>query len=301
MRHFALLLAWPSFVVHAATHVDDAGRSVTLPRPAARVITLAPSLTEMVFAVGGGASLVATVSSSDFPEAAKALPRIGDDQRLDVERIVMLKPDLLLAWHPRHTSRELTQLEATGLPVFYLDPKRLDDVPRALERTGALLGHEVQGRNAAIALRSRLGQLRQRYASAAPVTVFYQVWPAPLMTLSGQHLVSDVIDLCGGRNVFAELPQLVPILSTESVVVADAEVMISPREAPGDREGLKRDPQSPSFAIWTRHPGLKAVRRGWLYTLPGDEISRQGPRIVEGALALCAALDQVRSERAARP
>jgi iron complex transport system substrate-binding protein len=143
-----------------------------------------------------------------------------------------------------------------------------------------------------------LAQLRKRYAGTAPVRVFYQVWPSPLMTLNREHLVSDVIELCGGRNVFGELQQLVPMLSTESVVVANPEVMLASREAPGNGGGSKREPTSPSFAAWTRYSGLTAVRRKWLYTLPGDTISRQGPRIAQGAQAMCEALEQVRAERA---
>jgi iron complex transport system substrate-binding protein len=132
------------------------------------------------------------------------------------------------------------------------------------------------------------------------VTVFYQVWSSPLMTLNGEHIVSDVIDLCGGRNVFGSLPQLVPHLSTESVVVADPEAMLSAHEDASAGSAVKRDASNPAFAAWRRYPKLQAVRRNWLYTLPGDLIARQGPRIVEGARAVCAALDQVRAERRAK-
>jgi len=118
-----------------------------------------------------------------------------------------------------------------------------------------------------------------------------------LMTLNREHLVSDVIALCGGRNVFGHLQQLVPMLSIESVVAANPEVMLAAREAPGNGGGLKRDPMSTSFAAWARYSRLTAVSRRWLYTLPGDDISRQGPRIVQGAQAVCDALDQVRMER----
>jgi iron complex transport system substrate-binding protein len=298
MRRFATVLIglmWS--MAHALTFIDDAGRSVVLERPAQRIITLAPNLTELVYAVNGGEAMIATVALSDFPEAAKTLPRIGDHERLDVERVVTLRPDLLLAWQHGNASRELAQLEAAGLPVYYLEPKRLDDVPRALERVGELLGHEAQGRASAQALRNELAALRQRHSGAAPVTVFYQVWQNPLMTLNREHLVSDVIALCGGSNVFGDLRQLVPQLSNEAVVVANPEVMLSARERSGDADGFKRDPDNPAFVPWARYPRLTAVRRGWLYTLAGDHISRQGPRIVQGARAMCEALDQVRSER----
>jgi len=143
--------------------------------------------------------------------------------------------------------------------------------------------------------------LRARHADVASVSVFYQVWQSPLMTLNRQHIISDVIDLCGGRNVFADLPQLVPQLSTESVVAVDPEAILATRQRASDAGGAERDPDHPLLAGWRRYPGLIAVQRRWLYTLPGDAITRQGPRIVEGARAVCDALDTVRSERRARP
>ena len=282
---------------NAETHVDDAGRSVAITGPIGRVITLAPSLTELVYAVGGGAALVGTVARSDYPAAAKALPRIGDFQRFDVERILALKPDLVLAWNHGNPSRELAQLEAAGLRLYYLEPKRLEEVPRAIERVGELLGHAQQGRERAQALRAEIDALRRSHAEAASVTVFYQVWRNPLMTLNGRQIVSDVIELCGGRNVFADLPQLVPQLSTESVVAMNPEVIFAAREDSSDGTGLERDARNPAFVTWLRYRNLVAVQRPWLYTLPGDAITRQGPRIIEGASAVCAALDQVRAER----
>ncbi len=285
----------------AATYIDDAGRTVTIAGPVARVITLAPNLTELVYAVGAGTLLVGTVTTSDFPEPARALPRIGDYQRFDIERILTLKPDLVLVWYHGNPGRELAQLEAAGLQLYFLEPKRLVDVPRALERVGELLGRATQGRERAQALRGQIAELRRQHAAAETVSVYYQAWQKPLMTLNGRQIVSDVIALCGGHNVFTDLPQLVPQLSTESVVVADPEVMLSAREDAGDTAGSKRDPGDPAFASWLRYPRLVAVRRNWLYTVPGDAITRQGPRIVEGARAVCAALDEVRAERRGRP
>jgi iron complex transport system substrate-binding protein len=296
----AALALIASLAARAATYVDDAGQAVTLERPATRVVTLAPNLTELVYAVGAGAALVGTVSLSDYPAAARAVPRIGDYRRFDIERLLTLKPDLVLVWHHGNPGRELAQLEAAGLRLYRLEPRRLADVPRALERVGELLGHADEGRRVAARLRGELETLRQRHREAAPVSVFYQVWQNPLMTLNGRHIVNDVIELCGGQNVFAELPQLVPQLSSESVVAADPQAILAARQLPDDPAGAKRDPGDPLLAGWQRYPDLTAVRRRWLYTLPGDAITRQGPRIVEGARAVCSALDEVREERRAR-
>ena len=288
----------------AVDFTDDSGRHIHLPRPAQRVITLAPNLTEFVYAVGGGAQLVGTVTASDYPEQARSVAHIGDYQRLDVERILDLKPDLVLVWLHGNGGRELAQLEAAGLTLVYLEPRRLDDIAPMLERVGLLLGHESEARQAAASLRKELADLRNRYAGREAVSVFYQVWTRPLMTLNDKHLTSDVIRSCGGRNVFGALGPLVPQLSTEAVVAARPEVMLTAREAGADateptarREGV----EGPTFAIWSRFSQIPAVRRDWLYSIPGDLISRQGPRVVQGVRALCEALDEVRRERKARP
>lgn len=283
--------------VPAAVHVDDAGRSVELQRPARRVITLAPNLTEFVYAVGAGAALVGTMDTSNFPEQARRIARIGDYQRLDVERILALKPDLVLVWHHGNQGRELGQLEAAGLRLFYLEPRSVDDVARSLARIGALLGHATQGEAAAAALSRDFNTLRRQYARVEPVSVFFQVWSQPLMTLNGQHLTSDLIALCGGRNVFAGLPALAPQIALESVVGADPEVILGTREVDAGTPLWRREPQRPGFAIWRPFARMTAVKQRWLYTVPGDLLTRQGPRVIEGARAVCAALDEVRAER----
>lgn len=294
------LLVAACSAAHALEITDDAGRRHVLNGPAQRVITLAPNLTEMVYAVGGGAQLVGTVATSDHPEAARTVPRVGDHQRLDIERIVALKPDAVLVWHHGNAGRELAQLETAGLRLVYLEPQRLDEIARTIERVGELLGRKAAAGQKAQALTAALASLRAEHAGSEPVRVFYQVWQQPLMTVNDRQLVSDVIRLCGGRNVFGHLAPLVPQLSTESVVAARPEVIMAAREggpeAPGG--GARREPALPSFEMWASFRQMPAVQHRWLYTLPGDVISRQGPRIDEGARALCQALDEVRAERA---
>jgi len=296
---FALLAAFATETQAApVVAIDDAGRELRLERPPARIVTLAPSLTELVFAAGGGQAIVAVDSSSDFPTAAKAIPRIGDVSRIDVERLLALKPDLVVVWRHGNTTRELDQLEGAGMRLFRLEPQRLDDVVRAIERLGELLGTEATARPAAAALRERLAALRRGHANDPPVRVFYQVWSSPLMTISGKQIVNEVIELCGGRNAFAGLAPLVPQVAIESVLAADPEAVFTADER-GNTELLRRDFDAPAFAAWRRYPRLSAVQGRWLYVLNGDAISRQGPRIVDGATAVCGALDEVRRERRA--
>ena len=285
--------------VGAVVVVDDAGRSVVVERPPERVVTLAPSLAELVFAAGAGRSLVGVSELSDYPAEARAIARIGDAGRVDVERVLALRPDLVIVWQRGNVAREIEQLERAGVRLFQLAPQRLDDVARAIERLGALLGHEASATRRAAELRASLARLRAAHASAAPVRVFYQVWQQPLMTVNRRQIIDDILGVCAGTNVFADLAPLVPTVSTEAVVTADPEAILTASEQTG-AAAWRRDPDSAAFALWRRQPRLTAVRHGWLYTLDGDLISRQGPRIVDGAAAVCSVLDEVRRERAAR-
>jgi len=285
--------------VGAVVVVDDAGRSVVVERPPERVVTLAPSLAELVFAAGAGRSLVGVSELSDYPAEARAIARIGDAGRIDVERVLALRPDLVIVWQRGNVAREIEQLERAGVRLFQLAPQRLDEVARAIERLGALLGHEASATRRAAELRASLARLRAAHASAAPVRVFYQVWQQPLMTVNRRQIIDDILGVCAGTNVFADLAPLVPTVSTEAVVTADPEAILTASEQTG-AAAWRRDPDSAAFALWRRQPRLTAVRHGWLYTLDGDLISRQGPRIVDGAAAVCSVLDEVRRERAAR-
>ena len=285
--------------VGAVVVVDDAGRSVVVERPPERVVTLAPSLAELVFAAGAGRSLVGVSELSDYPAEARAIARIGDAGRVDVERVLALRPDLVIVWQRGNVAREIEQLERAGVRLFQLAPQRLDEVARAIERLGALLGHEASATRRAAELRTSLARLRAAHASAAPVRVFYQVWQQPLMTVNRRQIIDDILGVCAGTNVFADLAPLVPTVSTEAVVTADPEAILTASEQTG-AAAWRRDPDSAAFALWRRQPRLTAVRHGWLYTLDGDLISRQGPRIVDGAAAVCSVLDEVRRERAAR-
>jgi iron complex transport system substrate-binding protein len=297
------LIAWLGLAAcgfaQAADFIDDSAHRHTFAAPPQRVVTLAPSLTELVYAAGAGPRLVATVIGSDYPEPARALPSVGDYQRVDVERLLRLKPDVVLVWTSGNSQRELAQLVSAGVPVVHLEPRRLDDVARAIERLGDLFGTADVARGNAQALRDELAALGREHAGKTPVTVFYQVWSRPLLTLNDQHLISDVIRLCGGRNVFGALSTLVPEVSTESVLAAKPQVILSARSsASGGAPTARREPSAEPFAAWrAMNKALPAAKHGWLFTLPGDEISRQGPRIGIGARALCGALDEVRLER----
>ncbi|KWF23976.1 cobalamin-binding protein [Burkholderia pseudomultivorans] len=274
---------------------DDAGNTVTLPAPAQRVISLAPHATELIFAAGGGAKLVGAVSYSDYPPAAKSVPRVGDNKALDLERIAALKPDLIVVWRHGNAERQTDALRALHIPLFFSEPKHLDDVSSSLRRLGTLLGTQPAADAAAASFDRTIGSLRARYAARAPVTVFFQVWDRPLMTLNGAHLISDVIALCGGRNVFASLQPLVPTVTDEAVLAADPEAIVT------TSAGATRSDQAlPSLERWRAWPALTAVARGNLFAIDGDLLTRPAPRIAQGAAALCEDLDAARARRPAR-
>jgi iron complex transport system substrate-binding protein len=267
---------------------DDSGRSVTLKQPAQRIISLTPHMTELLFAAGAGGQVVGTVEYSNYPLAAQRIARIGDSAQLDLERIVALKPDLIVVWQYGNAQRQLDKLLRLGIPVYYNEPRRLSDIARAIEQLGRLAGTETVALPAARAFVARAAELRERYAGRAQVTVFYQIWDKPLMTVNGDHLISDVIRLCGGHNVFAGLKSLTPEISTEAVLAADPEAIGGVTAEAG---------QAGNLDGWKMWPRLRAVARDNLFVIHADLISRNTPRILDGAQQLCEQLDAARARR----
>ncbi len=266
--------------------VDDRGQPVQLAAPAQRIVSLAPHTTELLFAIDAGAHVVGAVDYSDYPAAAKTIPRVGSSDALDIEAIRALRPDLIVLWMRSHAYRQIDILKALGIPVFVNDPHRLDDIPVALERLGVLTGTSAQAQAAAAAFRQRIATSQATFAQRKPVRVFYQVWDRPLMTIGGAQVITDVLRICGAVNVFAHLPALAPVVDIEAVLAADPEMIITS----GERDQAWRQ-------AWLRWPQLQAVRAQNLVVLPPDLLSRMGPRMAEGVEQVCAAVEQVRAKR----
>lgn len=262
---------------------DDRGHTLHLAVPATRIISIAPHLAEIAFAAGAGARLVAASEYSDYPPEAKRLPRVGDGARVDIERILTLKPDLVLAWKSGNQAGDIARLEKLGIAVWVSEPSRLADIARLLRDTARLAGTAESGARAAEAFERALRELRElrggQATSPAP-RVFYEIWHRPLLTVSGRHLINDVIALCGGRNVFARLPALTPAVSEEAVLAAAPDIVIGGDSASGARAFEAR---------WERHP-LLSLRRLPRRHVAADDIQRATPRIVAGARAVCAHL-----------
>ena len=281
---FALTLLC-SVASAAITVTDDAGKTVTLQAPAKRILSLAPHATELLYAAGAGDAIVGTVEYSDFPEAAKKIPRVGGHSALDLERIVALKPDLIVIWLHGNAQKQLDRLLELGIPAYYNEPAKLDHIPRSIETLGTLTGNGTQARAAAATFRAKVEALRARYANRAPVSLFYQVWNKPLTTLNGQHLVADVISLCGGKSLFADLKPKAPAVAMEAVIEADPEAIVS--------TSIQKD----GLDLWTKWTRMRTVKNGHLFALDGNLINRHGPRITEGAEKLCEILEPVRQHR----
>ena len=291
MRTFlpVLLLACAGAQAAPLTVTDDSGQRLTLKAPARRIVSLAPHVTELLYAAGAGGKIIGTVEYSDYPVEAKALPRVGDNQRLDMERILAMKPDLLVVWMHGNAQRQLEQLRALKLPMYYSEPKKLADIAPAIEAMGRLAGTQAVAAQAARAFDARLQKVLRENTGKAPVKVFFQIWDQPVMTINNSHLISDAITACGGRNVFGALPALVPTVDVEAVLRADPQAII----ATGADATRPR-----SLDEWKRWRNLAAVRRDNLFFLAPDLISRLSPRVIEGLEQMCAQLDTARSRGA---
>ena len=280
-----LLLFLPLAALAEIRLVDALEREVVLKEPAQRIVSLAPHITEVVYAAGAGDLLVGAVSYSDYPEAAQSVPRVGSYETVSYETLVDLEPDLILAWHSGNGAETVKRLEELGLPVFVQEPRTLEGVAQTLLEVGLLSGNDEQGRAASEAFLARLSSLRSRYSQQTTVDVYYQIWNDPLLTLNGEHLISDVIRLCGGRNAFAKAQPMVSRLSIESILSVDPMVILASGMGEERPEWLDD---------WQEWPSLQAVARGQLYYIHPDLLQRHTPRIMDGAAQLCVQLEKAR-------
>jgi iron complex transport system substrate-binding protein len=256
--------------------------------PAMRIVALSPHLAELAFTAGAGERLVGVVEYSDFPAAARALPRVGDAYRLDYEAVVALAPDLVLAWQSGTPADVRGRLRDMGFRVVALDATGLDDLAMQVRRIGVLAGTEAVADAAAARYTERLRELRDRYRDAAAIDVFYQVSAQPLFTVSGRHVISEAIAVCGGRNVFADIEGLSPAVSLESVIVAKPGAIVA-----GD-DVAAGDPAGDLRAQWARWTSIPAVRNGDLFVVDADLMHRHTTRILDAVEKLCANLEETR-------
>jgi iron complex transport system substrate-binding protein len=263
------------------TVVDDGAHTVRLTAAAQRIVSLAPHITELLYAAGAGHTVVGISAWSDYPAEAKKLPIIADGSRLDLERIIDLRPDLVIAWKSGSNALQIKRLKKLGLTIFESEPRSFDDIATSIERFAKLTGSS-DGTHVAKTFRENHERLKQRYAGKKTISIFYQIWPSPLMTLNDKHLVAEIFQLCGAVNIFGKLAPLAPSVSAEAVAKANPDAI------------LMTDSESSGLDRWLALPTLKATRFDNLFSIDGTLVNRAGPRVIEGAMQLCEKIEIAR-------
>jgi len=284
MRYLIFLLLLFSELSFAIFVIDDRGVTVSLENPAQRIVSLAPHNTELLFSVGAGAYIVGAIEYSDYPPQALEIPRVGNAMHIDMEQIFSMKPDLVVAWGGGNSKADIQRLEDHGVVVFVTQAKNLTDIPVQLLALGVLTGNQGKAEQLAKTFQKNLQQLKNKYSQRNKVSVFYQIWGQPLMTISGKHIISDAVRLCGGDNVFSGLSALTPTVSQEAVLQANPDVIIS------GQSGSDSD----FFSDWQGWVKLLAVRNSHLYVVSAELLSRATPRMLEGVQQLCGLMQKAR-------
>ncbi|MEO5862263.1 MAG: cobalamin-binding protein [Burkholderiales bacterium] len=266
----------------------DDGQKVILAQTAQRIISLAPHLTELVYAAGAGDKLVAVTAYSDYPEAAKALSQVGDASNLDLERIVMLKPDLVLAWKSNVSPFAVERLRRLSIPVYVTETRRLAGIPKLLRSIGMLAGATDTAESGARNFEEQLRALAQAASGKAVIPTFIEIWHDPLISVNGEHIMSEVMSLCGGKNILAAAPTLTPSIGLETLLRADPGAIIGGGSAV-TADGFRKQ--------WEKHASLTAVRQHNIFYVNPDWIQRSTPRILFGAKSICEALEKVRRDK----
>lgn len=263
---------------------DDEGQTLEFTRPVSRIISLSPHATEILFAAGASDQIIATVSFSDYPAAAKNIPRIGNYKKIDLESIIALKPELIIGWKGGGSLPQIEAMQKLGYRIYFSEPETFDEVASNLRNLGKLLGTSTVAEAAADNFLAELAQLKRQFQNKTPVSVFYQVWNQPLMTINKDHLITTVIEFCGGRNIFADLPARAPRVSIEAVIEKDPQAIVI---------GMS-ETRNEWLTEWQRWATLSAVKHQQLYPIEADLIVRQTPRILQGAQLMCQHLDKAR-------
>ena len=266
--------------------MDDTGTHVLLDHPAQRIVSLAPGATEMLFAAGAGSHVIATVAYADEPAAARRVPRLGDSSAIDMERLLTLKPDVVVYWPGGNNPAQIAQLKRLGFTLYGQQVNRLSDLSVSLLRLGLMTGTTPVAQQRALRIEQQLRQLRQRYSRRAPVSALLETWNQPLYTVGGQHLMSDALSICGAVNVFGDLPQLSPAVQVEAVITRNPDLIIAAAPPGAGAQWL---------AAWRKYPSMKAVRLQNLLDFTDQALSRLGPSVVAATAGLCAQVDAARA------
>lgn len=243
-----------------------------------RIIALAPHIVEMLFDIGAGDNIVGTVEYADYPEAALTIPRVGGYHGIQIEKVLQLKPDLVIVWQSGNKASDIEQMEKMGLKVVYSNPELIEDVATYLRELGQLTANEEQAELIAKNYEQRLVKLRQHHADIKPMKVFYQLWPEPMQTINKETLINQMIEVCQGQNVFADNPTPYPQISIENVIVAQPELIIYPDE---------KSAMDQPIIDWHKWPEIPAVKHNRFIHVNADLLHRFSTRMLDGVEDMC--------------
>lgn len=285
LTFFLFCFALTSFAESFVT--DVLGRQVVATPPAKRIVALAPHIVENLFSAGAGEYLVGVVDFSDFPLQAKGLPRVGSATHFSLETLLSLQPDLVVIWSSGRGGQHLAKLLSLGLRVYASDPVTLDDIAKEIRDYGILTGKVALAEKAVSQFQGELSELRVRYSGREKISTFYQVWNDPVQTVNGKHVISEVMELCGGRNIFSDALAIAPVISMEAILQRNPAVIVA--------SGM--DTARPEWLdAWKKWPQLKAVQQGNLYFIPPDNIQRNTLRMLTGSRLFCDYLQHARDK-----
>lgn len=284
---FILLCCYACFVSADIRVRDDRGRNVVLESPAQRIVALSPHIVENLYAIGAGEQIAGAVEYSDFPEAAKKIPRVGRFSSFSLEAILALQPDLVISWGSGNGDAIVDRLTGLGIAVYVDEPDTLDAIARSLRQFGTLTGREMAASQQADAFAAEVDRLSQAAQNQPTLRVFYQIWHEPIQTINGHHIIDDIISLCGGTNIFSDAVSLAPKVSVESVIAANPQTIIA--------SGANTQ-RPPWLDQWQQWPAIDAVQNNHIYFIDPDYLQRHTPRILIGARQVCGYLQEVRGK-----
>ncbi len=286
-----VLLAGLAFFISATCFAqisvkDDLGRELRLAKPAQRIISLAPHNTENLFTAGAGAQIVGTVDHSDYPKQALDIPRVGNYKQVNIEAVLGLKPDLIIAWSSGNTNESVRRLIDLGIPVFYSEPHTFEEIIYNIERLARLSGQLEDATPRLEGMRQTLRDLKIEYSKKKPLTIFYQVWDQPLITLNGDHSVSHAFELCGGTNVFADEPTIAPRINIEGVIAKNPQLILLAGHSVTQAAGWTDS--------WSKWSAIDAVSSGQIKYINADVMNRPTLRFLEGTRQVCELIESAR-------
>ena len=252
---------------------------------AERIIALSPHSVEMLFLLGAGDKIVGTLDYADYPEQAKAIPRIGGHEGIQLDRLLELEPDLVIVWQTGNQNRDIARIEDFGIPLYISETKRLADIPKELLELAELVGAASEGKALAEAYNKRLRDLRAHYSGRSKVRFFYQLWSDPLRTVASGSWINELFDGCGGENVFSSTTSDYPQVSLESVIEKQPQVIVVP-----SHKG-KKIPMD----MWLDWPEIPAVKNQQMIFFDGDLLHRFSYRTLDGMQQICERFDEIRN------